>query len=53
MTVPGDDFIYTIKLTNLGPSPAENVKLSDLLPHGLIVDLAASTLPVTSVTGAD
>ena len=45
VTVPGDDFTYTIQLTNLGPSPAENVKLSDLLPHGLIVDLAASTLP--------
>src|SRR5215207_8081909 len=38
-------YTCTIQLTNLGPSPAENVKLSDLLPHGLIVDLAASTLP--------
>jgi uncharacterized repeat protein (TIGR01451 family) len=45
VTVPGDDFTYTIQLTNLGPSPAENVRLSDLLPYGLIVDLAASTLP--------
>jgi uncharacterized repeat protein (TIGR01451 family) len=45
VTVPGDDFTYTIQLTNLGPSPAENVKLSDVLPYGLIVDLEASTLP--------
>jgi uncharacterized repeat protein (TIGR01451 family) len=45
VTVPGDDFTYTIQLTNLGPSPAENVKLSDNLPYGLIVDLEASTLP--------
>ena len=51
VTVPGDDFTYTIQLTNLGPSPAENVKLSDHLQPGLSVNLEASTLPEGCVYG--
>jgi uncharacterized repeat protein (TIGR01451 family) len=51
VTVPGDDFTYTIQLTNLGPSPAENVRLTDHLQPGLFVDLEASTLPAGCVYG--
>jgi uncharacterized repeat protein (TIGR01451 family) len=51
VTVPGDDFTYTIQLTNLGPSPAENVRLTDHLQPGLFVDLEASTLPTGCVYG--
>ena len=51
VTVPGDDFTYTIQLTNLGPSPAENVRLTDSLQPGLFVDLEASTLPTGCVYG--
>jgi uncharacterized repeat protein (TIGR01451 family) len=51
VTVPGDEFTYTIKLTNLGPSPAENVRLTDSLQPGLFVDLEASTLPTGCVYG--
>ena len=51
VTVPGDDFTYTIQLTNLGPSPAENVRLTDHLQPGLSVDLEASTLPTGCVYG--
>lgn len=51
VTVPGDDFTYTIQLTNLGPSPAENVRLTDHLQPGLVVDLEASTLPTGCVYG--
>ena len=51
VTVPGDDFTYTIQLTNLGPSPAENVRLTDSLQPGLFVDLEASSLPTGCVYG--
>jgi uncharacterized repeat protein (TIGR01451 family) len=51
VTVPGDDFTYTIQLTNLGPGPAENVRLTDVLQPGLLVDLEASTLPTGCVYG--
>lgn len=39
VTVPGDTFRYILRVTNTGPSPAENVTTYDNLPAG--VDLAA------------
>ena len=39
---PGDTFAYRVKVTNNGPSDAENVKVVDRLPDGLLFQRANS-----------
>ena len=41
----GETIIYTLILTNSGPSETTGVQVKDLLPSGLVYDLANSTIP--------
>ena len=41
----GETIIYTLIITNSGPSEATGVQVMDLLPTGLSYDLANSTIP--------
>jgi uncharacterized repeat protein (TIGR01451 family) len=48
----GDTVAYTLNLANLGPSPATNVQVTDLLPAGLtFVSATASEGTYTAATG--
>ena len=41
----GETIIFTITLTNSGPSETTGVQVMDLLPTGLLYDLSNSTIP--------
>ncbi|MFI7344010.1 DUF11 domain-containing protein [Streptomyces sp. NPDC050085] len=47
---PGDTLTYNIKVTNNGPSDAENVKVTDRLPDGLLFKRATSGCTVQGQT---
>jgi gliding motility-associated-like protein/uncharacterized repeat protein (TIGR01451 family) len=53
--VPGEDVVYTITITNNGPSDAKNVNVTDIAPAGTSISAwtatSAVTLPNTSGTG--
>ena len=48
---PGDTVVYTIDVTNNGPSTATNVVLTDTLPDDVTFDAGSSTTPDTNTGG--
>ncbi len=48
---PGEQMTFTIDVTNLGPSVADNVVVTDSLPAGLTVSSLSSTIGSCSDTG--
>lgn len=46
----GESFDYIIDVSNLGPEPAENVILSDLLPANIVVDGVSGSISGCSQT---
>ncbi|PSL23074.1 putative repeat protein (TIGR01451 family), partial [Chitinophaga ginsengisoli] len=47
---PGQDVVYTITVTNNGPSDAKNVNVSDIAPAGTTISAWAATVTTGTVT---
>ncbi|MGI9455525.1 MAG: SdrD B-like domain-containing protein [Aeoliella sp.] len=48
---PGDTIVYTLIVTNLGPSTATGVVVTDTLPEDVTFNVGASTTPSTNNDG--